>query len=841
VLRQRETVYGMASWFKQLFSQFKTYHQPSPLLLRYMIVFGLVGFPLMYLMRFLRPSPGYDDLALRALVVLLLLLLALKNHWPERLQACYLHACYVTMTVALPFALVFTSLKNGGGTAAVGNTFMAVFLLMLLADWRNFIMMLIVGFGAAAGLYALTESNPQVPLDYVLRLPVLLVGVVGGNLFKFALEQATAERVRQAYASLAGSIAHEMRNPMAQVRHSLEKIRQTLPIPQLHEQAQLVSSPDVERLYCYVATGELAVQRGLQVIAMTLDEVNDKPLDQQQFAYLSAAQVCLKAVEEYGYENDQQRTKIKLELKDDFIFRGSETAILFVLFNLMKNALYYLPLSPEARLYISVTDCQIAVHDDGPGMTPDVLKNLFEPFRSVGKIGGTGLGLAYCHRTMRAFGGQISCKSVLGSHTEFTLIFPPVNSAEIGMQHTKVMDQTREQWSGWRFLVVDDDTFLRSSTRLLLQSLNVIVDEAADGLQALDALRAHRYDVVLMDLHMPRMNGYELAECVRRGEVPVNQYTCLVAHTSEPGFLTGVKVEAIGFDGFVSKPVDDVGLVYAVSQAMRANKRNHWSRTAGLSGHRVLLVDDNSCNRAAVGAYLKQAGAQVVEADSGLAAMRELGGDDDWHAVILDIHMPGMNGTELARAIRTLDSALNTLPILAITAYAGDDVIAKARAVGVGDFLIKPVEAAQLCQRLRALMGLRSWHREGLVTAEGSSCAPTLLDGRRLEGFQRIGMLDELLTDYLPRINAMVERLEAAANERALKSTLDVLHSLMGMSGEAGAKALHLFSRGIYIPLLEQQQWPQDADWLPKLWDLTQRTSRELRDWVEQRRSKADQ
>ncbi|NCT95964.1 MAG: hypothetical protein GXD23_01235 [Comamonadaceae bacterium] len=98
-------------------------------------------------------------------------------------------------------------------------------------------------------------------------------------------------------------------------------------------------------------------------------------------------------------------------------------------------------------------------------------------------------------------------------------------------------------------------------------------------------------------------------------------------------------------------------------------------------------------------------------------------------------------------------------------------------------------------------------------------------------------MVEELLKDYLPRIDLLVERLTAAANERDLQQSTDVLHSLMGMSGEAGAKALHLFSRGIYIPLLERQQWPQDADWLAKLWNLTQLTSRELRDWVEKRRS----
>ncbi|NIM42388.1 MAG: response regulator [Hydrogenophaga sp.] len=828
----------MVSWFKQLFAYFKSYHQPSPLLLRYMIFFGVIGYPLMYGMRYVRSSSGYDDFMLRMTVVSLLLLLAARNYWPKRLQACYLPACYIAMTIALPFTLVFTSLKNGGGPAAVGNTFMSVFLLMLLADWRNFIVMLIVGFGAAAGIYAWTDPNPQLPLEYVLRLPVLVVGVVGGSLFKFALEQATVERVRQAYASLAGSIAHEMRNPMAQVRYSLDNIRQALPVLGAHEQGTFGSGTEIERLHRHVSQGEMAVQRGLQVITMTLDEVNDKPLDSQRFAYLSAAQVCAKAVEEYGYDNDLQRAKVKLLIHDDFVFRGDETAVLFVLFNLMKNALYYLSIYPDARLQISVGSNLIVVRDDGPGMDAEVLQTLFKPFRSTGKLGGTGLGLAYCHRVMRAFGGDIRCESVLGSHTEFILSFPPVDAKELEARGAAFLIEVREQWAGRRLLVVDDDSALRMSTLLMLQPLDVVVEEAADGLQALDALRAHSYDVVVLDLNMPGMSGYELAERVRRGDAPANRHTCLLARTSESGHLTRVKIGNAGFDGFVSKPVDRIGLLDAVNQAMHARERGHWSARDRLKDKRVLLVDDNPCNRAAIAAYLRQAGAHVLETDSGDAALHELRRDDAWHAVVLDIHMPGMSGIELARAIRALGGCLNAVPILAVTAHAGDDEVAEARAVGVGDFVLKPVEAPLLYERLGSMVGLQPLKREVASATVAIPVVTTLINVCRLEGFLRIGLVDELLGDYLPRIHSLVEQLAVAANERDRQRAIDVLHSLVGTSGEVGAQALHHFSRGIYVPLLERQQWPsQDIDWLAQLRDLAQHTNRELLDWVALRRS----
>ena len=95
---------------------------------------------------------------------------------------------------------------------------------------------------------------------------------------------------------------------------------------------------------------------------------------------------------------------------EDFDFRGDETAYLFVLFNLIKNALYYLALDPGARITITVAEHQVKVRDTGPGIAPDVLASCSSRSRSVGKSGGTGLGLAYCRRVMRAFGGEIELR-----------------------------------------------------------------------------------------------------------------------------------------------------------------------------------------------------------------------------------------------------------------------------------------------------------------------------------------------------------------------------------------------------------------------------------------------
>src|SRR4029453_6342322 len=396
------------------------------------------------------------------------------------------------------------------------------------------------------------------------------------------------------------------RNPLAQIRHNLESMQQALPPPTTTPQAQTLGAPQVDTLYRHLAESEMAVKRGLQGIAMTLDEVSAKPVDTSAFSYLSAAATTEKAVHEYAFASDAERSRVSVHVIEDFDFRADETAYLFVLFNLIKNALYYMALDPDARVTVTVADHQVMVHDTGPGVAPDALAKLFQPFGSVGKAGGTGLGLAYCRRVMRAFGGEIECESVLGEYTQFTLSFPKVNLLESQSHHAAVMELARAAFAGKRLLIVDDDAAQRKATRHKLAPLGAQIDEAADGHRALEALARQRYDLVLLDLKMPVLDGYAVAAEVRQGQVPANREVVIVAYTSDPAHVASVKTQKAGMDGFVSKPCAQLPLVEALHQALNHPR----GESAGtLTGRRVLLADDNPFNRKAVAAYLKHAGA----------------------------------------------------------------------------------------------------------------------------------------------------------------------------------------------------------------------------------------
>lgn len=806
---------------RRLFGHYTAYHEHGPLMLRYLSLLGFVGWPLFYLLRFTKNAPVYDDLAIRVLDAVICIVLFVRDRWPERLKRYAYPYSYFVLIVTLPFTLVFLSLKNGGGAAGVANTLFGAFLVILLADWRNMIVILVSGIALAVGVYVGFDPQPRWPAEYVERLPLLVLTVVGGSLFKFALERATAEKVRAAYAALAGSIAHEMRNPLGQLRHSLEGMRHSLDAGETHG------------AYQHLEQGETAVNRGLQVISMTLDEVNAKPLDPAGFELISAAAACRKAVQEYGYDDVEERMRVRVDVVQDFTFRGDETAFLFVVFNLMKNSLYYAAGRDGLRVVITVDTDRVVVRDNGPGIAPEALPRLFEPFRSSGKTGGTGLGLSYCRRVMNAFGGSVSCTSLLGHFTEFSLGFPPVEPEALRAWEQGVLQIARAQLAGKRLLIVEDDAAQRSTTRHKLRPLALEIDEAADGQRALELLWRNDYDLVLMDLKMPVLDGYEVARRVREGRVPRNLEVAIIAYSSEPAQFAAGKAQEAGMDAFLAKPSGQIPLLQALLAALRHSQRARDKSTL-LAGRRILLADDSAFNRKAVAAYLRSAGAAVAEAEHGEAVLDELRSRGRCDAVLMDIQMPAMGGLEAVQRIRESGEPWADVPVIALSAHSDPAILKTAETAGMNGFLVKPVDAGLLYETLGPLLAPAAGQapRHPPLVAAARPETGGLLNIARLESYRRLGMLDELMEDYLPEIGKLVQRLEQAVLRNDLEASVAAMHSLLGMSGEAGGQALHQLVHELYVPMLEEHRWPEMQNWLQRVKQLVDLTGAALRDYA---------
>jgi CheY-like chemotaxis protein len=811
---------------RRLFEYYEEYHAYGPPRLKYMGYLGAITYTLFYFLRFTRPEPAiWDDLAPRLLAVLLFLGLGLREHWPEGLKRFYLPYSYGALLYCLPCFVVLLGLQRGGGVPAISNTFIILCFLVLLTDWRNTLVMLAAGTALAAAIYMATEPHPRIPMDLVRQLPAYALVVIGGNLFKFSTEQIDTERRLRATQALAGSIAHEIRHPLARVKLELQKIQQLLPRP-ARVASYAMQPVELEGLYRHLGESERAVARGLQVISMTLDEVNDKPMDPREFKLLSAVEATLKAVQEYGYESEEDRARVDVHVKEDFSLLADETAYLFVLFNLLKNALYYAASWPQLRIAITVEPLRVRVRDNGPGVPAQLLPKLFEPFRSAGKFGGTGLGLAYCERVVRAFGGAIECETAQGSHTEFVLTFPAVEEHVERLARLSALGAAQTTFAGRRLLVVDDDAVQRASTLQKLQSVTAAIDEAGSGQEAIAFAARRSYDLVLLDLNMPGMDGYAVAESLRQGVGATRTDVVIVAYTAEPSHLASVKTRKAGMDSFLAKPCTAHALVRALREALETSFQRGQGAVA-LAGRAVLIVDDSAWNRKAVAAGLRESGLEVVQANGAEQALQFLRTRKDWLAVVTDIQMPGMDGVDLARAIAEGDARV---PVIGLSAHSTDAVMKQAREAGMCAFLDKPVEPPALLAALRQCVSddACAAAKAAPDPAPSAQTAP-LLDRGRIESYRRIGMFEELIGDYLPEIGRVLQQLEDSTARADLEASVQALHTLLGMSGEAGATALHRMVRRVYVGMAEDQRWPAGEAWLREIRELARETDQALR------------
>ncbi|MEA2828844.1 MAG: two-component system, sensor histidine kinase and response regulator [Actinomycetota bacterium] len=392
------------------------------------------------------------------------------------------------------------------------------------------------------------------------------------------------------------------------------------------------------------------------------------------------------------------------------LLRGDVGRLRQILLNLVGNAVKFTA-EGEVVLRASQGRCEnpdkvmvrLEVLDTGIGIARATSGRLFEAFSQADasttrRYGGTGLGLAISRRLAEAMGGNLGVDSDLGHGSVFWVELPLDRATEAN----PVKELSRRLPPGLRILIVDDNQTNRLVLGSQLLAWDLAADLVPDAFVALDVLRqaakeGHPYDLALVDMAMPGMDGMELARIVS-ADPALRSIRLLLLSSLSVGPEEAARA---GFSVSLTKPARLSHLYEALVRTMAPPTEVAPLKVpvapatdSGTKG-RLLIVEDNAINQAVARAMVAKMGYSCDVAGNGIEA---LSASDRRHydAVLMDCQMPEMDGFEATAEIRRREVGGTPVPIIAMTAGALAEDRDRCLASGMDDYLSKPVKSSEL-------------------------------------------------------------------------------------------------------------------------------------------------
>jgi|GEM_PF-1288601 len=460
--------------------------------------------------------------------------------------------------------------------------------------------------------------------------------------------------------------------------------------------------------------------------------------------------------------------------------------------------------TPEGGVALSFT-----VRDTGIGIAKEQRDRLFEPFAqgdesTARRYGGTGLGLAICRRLVNAMGGVIAVDSEVGRGTTFSFTIPyPLDPDG----DSRAASASRDL-AGVRVLVVEENAASREMLRVVLESFRcevVVVQSAHEAEWACASAGASGFDAALVDARRWREGLSEVARRLREAGVRrVATMSC------EERLSRGRPPREI--DYVIDKPVtasalcDGLLVMLGVGQPPARTSPGKPRPRPGLAGMTVLVAEDNEANRFLTSELLSLAGVEADYAvDGHEAVIKVLDAPSRFHAILMDVHMPGVDGLEATRRLR---EAGHTLPIIALTASAMQQDVERCRAAGMNDFIPKPIESDRLYKTL-SRYGQELDKRVRVPTARHERPRLPKIDGVDVKGaLDRLEMPWEDFAPLLERFRAtepaVLEAMTAAVDAGDWDAARRHAHSLAGAAGSIGATKLYRAARAVEQALIDR-------------------------------------